>query len=1063
MSAQFFAQPILNSPYEYPKRHWRLDESGQPTQTIDEGRRAASFVTPIPKPSKQSSAAQQSLALDAVSDDSQQYDTTGNVNEMRRRVDAWRAIPNPKDWGVTPETARLLQHWRSHNFGDIRPFFCQVEAAETMIWLTEVAPKTQYGRRLRDMLANASNDANPDLLRCALKLATGAGKTTVMAMIIAWQTVNAIRRPASNLFTSGFLVVTPGITIRDRLRVLQPNDPDNYYANRELLPPDMLRDIAKAKIVITNYHAFKPRERLNVAKASRRLLQGRRGGEPDTLETEGQMIRRVMPDLMGMRRVMALNDEGHHCYRAKAGGDEEPPLMGDDKHEATKNNESARVWISGLEAVHRNIGVSQVVDLSATPFFLRGSGYAEGTLFPWTVCDFSLMDAIECGIVKLPRVPVSENIPGGDMPMYRALWEHIRSKMPRRGRGNNPNLDPRSIPNELRTALNVLYGHYAKTHAQWEQAGIPTPPCFAIVCNNTATSKLVYDYVSGFERKLADGSTTFVKGELELFSNFNEHGNPHPLPRALLIDSEQLESGDALDKNFRKIASAEIERFRKDIVARTGDRAQADSITDQDLLREVMNTVGKEGRLGAGIRCVVSVSMLTEGWDANNVTHILGVRAFGTQLLCEQVIGRALRRQSYEINDDGLFDVEYADVLGVPFDFTAQPVDVTPQIPRRATQVRAISPDRDHLEIRFPRVTGYRVDPPRENLTAHFTEDSKLTLSPELVGPTRTQNQGIVGEGVELNLEHLKETRQSTLLMTLTKHLIQSKYQDRDDIFPSHLYGQMRLIVKRWLDEYLTCVGGTDRWQLMYPELADMACERIDAAIVRAHYDDRKVIAALDPFNPWGSTAFVNFATTRQLVWHTDAQKCHLNLAVLDSHWEGEFCRVVERHPKTLAYVKNHNLGLEIPYSIGGIPRSYIPDFIVQIDDKRGADNPLNLIVEVKGYRREDAKAKHDAMATYWIPAVNALAEYGRWAFAEFTNADDMQDAYGRLVSAAITKSKVAESIAANPSVGTLADYLRPYIGRIHDSNMSARDIDKVFTEVLNEKFARHLKANDPD
>ena len=1053
MNTKFFDRPILNSPYEMPKRHWRLDESGKPTQTIDAGRRASSFITPIPTPSKQSSDAQQTLALDPISDDDRQYDATGIVNEVRRRVDAWRGIPNPKDWGVTHETARLLQHWRSHNFGGVRPFFCQLEAAETLIWLTEVAPGTRDGQRLREYLANSSRDANPDLLRCALKLATGAGKTTVMAMIIAWQTVNAIRRPASALFTSGFLVITPGVTIRDRLRVLQPNDPDNYYSNRELLPPDMLRDIYKAKIVIANYHAFIRRERLNVARAGRRLLQGRRGGELDTMETEGQMLRRVMPDLMGMRHILALNDEGHHCYREKAGDAEEATLTGDDRREAAKNNESARVWISGLEAVNRGIGISRVIDLSATPFFLRGSGYAEGTLFPWTICDFSLMDAIECGIVKLPRVPVSDNIPGSDMPRYRALWEHIRAKMPRQGRVNAGKLDPLSIPVELQTALQALYGHYAKTYAQWQQAGMPTPPCFAIVCNNTAASKLVYDYISGFERHHSDGATSLENGRLPLFRNYDEHGKPYPLPRTLLIDSEQLESGDALDKNFRTIAAAEIERFRGDIVARTGDRAQADNITDQDLLREVMNTVGKEGRLGANIRCVVSVSMLTEGWDANNVTHILGVRAFGTQLLCEQVIGRALRRQSYETNADGLLDVEYADVLGVPFDFTAEPVDVAPQTPRRATQVTAVSPDRDHLEIRFPRVAGYRVAPPREEIRAAFTNASRLELNPDLVGPTITRNEGIIGEGVDLTLDHLDQMRQSTLLMELTRHLIQSKWQARDDEFPSHLYGQARLIVKRWLDKYLTCAGGAYPAQLMYRELGDMACERIHAAIIRAHHSESKVFAALDPFNPWGSTAFVNF-TTRALTWRADPRKCHLNLAVLDSHWEGEFCRVVERHPKTLAYVKNHNLGLEVPYTIGGVPRLYIPDFIVQVDDKRGENNPLNLIVEIKGYRRHDVDAKKDAMQTYWIPGVNALRDYGRWAFAEFTDANDMQAAYGRLISAAIAAAKPPR---------TMLDKLRPYIGVIHDSTMSARNIDKEFAEILDQKRARRWKANDPD
>ena len=407
----------------------------------------------------------------------------------------------------------------------------------------------------------------------------------------------------------------------------------------------MLRHLERAKIVITNYHAFMLRERLELSKGGRALLQGS-GPDLATRETEGQMLQRVMPELMSMKRILALNDEAHHCYREKpAGDDEEGPLKGDDRKEADKNREAARVWISGLDAVQRRLGLQRVIDLSATPFFLRGSGYAEGTLFPWTASDFSLMDAIESGIVKLPRVPVADNIPGGEMPKFRNLWEHIRSKMPKKGRGKAGGLDPLSLPLQLQTALEALYGHYEETFELWAKAGIEVPPCFIVVCNNTSTSKLVHDFIAGFEREKEDGSTSLVNGRLALFRNFDEHGNPLARPRTLLIDSEQLDSGEALDKNFRAAAGDEIERFRREIVARTGDRRQAETLSDQDLLRVAMNTVGRPDALGGSIRCVVSVSMLTEGWDARTVTHVLGVRAFGTQLLCEQVIGRALRRQ----------------------------------------------------------------------------------------------------------------------------------------------------------------------------------------------------------------------------------------------------------------------------------------------------------------------------------------------------------------------------------------------------------------------------------
>ena len=1008
MDNPFFERPVLNSPYQYPKRHWELDETGQPTQRIVETRRPAEFITPIPKPKKQKGSKTQAEIIfnegRDLSTEKQQYEHTAIINAVRQQVDQWRNLPDPNQWLVTPDTARLLRHWRHHQFTGIRPFFCQVEALETAIWLIEVAPQAgRVGKRFLEHLTNTNHEANPGLSRLALKLATGAGKTTVMAMLIAWQTINAVRRPQSSRFTRGFLVVTPGITIRDRLRVLQPNDPDSYYQSRELVPSDMLPDLEKAKIVITNFHAFKRRDRLPLSKGGRSLLQGR-GKSLKTLETEGQMLQRVMPELMGVRKVLVLNDEAHHCYREKPGEKEEDTLKGDDRKEAEKNREAARLWISGLETVGKKLGINRVIDLSATPFFLRGSGYVEGTLFHWTMNDFSLMDAIECGIVKLPRVPVADNIPGGDTPKFRNLWEHIRARMPRKGRGKAKSLDPLSLPVELQTALEALYGHYRKTFDLWEQAGLTVRPCFILVCNNTSTSKLVYDYISGFRRENDDGSTSFQNGRLELFRNFDEYGNQYPRPRTLLIDSEQLESGDALDRDFRKMAADEINRFRREIIERTGDRRQAEKISDQDLLREVMNTVGKPGRLGDSIRCVVSVSMLTEGWDANTVTHVLGVRAFGTQLLCEQVVGRALRRQSYDLNEDGLFDVEYADVLGIPFDFTAKPVVVKPKPPREAIQVRAVRPERDALEIRFPRVAGYRVELPQERLKAEFNQDSELQLTPDLVGPSITRNQGIIGEGVDLNLVHTNDLRPSTLLFHLTHRLLDTKWRDPGEEPKLHLFGQLKRITKQWLEGCLVCKGGTYPAQLMYQELADMACERITAAITRAEIGSRPVKAVLDPYNPVGSTVHVNFNTTKTSRWQTDARRCHINWVILDSDWEAEFCRVAESHPRVKAYVKNHNLGLEVPYRYGSETRTYLPDFIVLVGDGHGDDDLLHLIVEIKGYRREDAKEKKATMDTYWVPGVNNHGRYGRWAFAEFTDVYAMQSDFEAKVEAAFNQ-----------------------------------------------------------
>lgn len=585
MSDQFFEKPILNSPYHRPTKHWELDKNGLPTQKIIAQRRPASFITPIPQPRKQKAVQQ---TLDVFDTHSKNGELSLFINSIRDKVDQWRNLPDNNDWKVSPTTRELLTYWRHHKFENFRPFFCQLEAVETAIWLAEVAPKgDKKDKGFLEALKQSNLEANPEIFRIALKLATGAGKTTVMAMLIAWQTLNAIRYPKSNQFTTGFLIITPGITIRDRLQILQPNHPENYYQYRELVPSKLLGDIGRAKIVITNYHAFKLREKVDISKGTRALTEGKTGEKLKTLETEADMIKRVMSSLKGIKNLLVINDEAHHCYRSKPDEDEINDLKGEEKEEAKKNNEAARLWISGIEAVKRQLGVKTVYDLSATPFFLRGSGYDEGTLFPWVVSDFSLMDAIECGIVKLPRVPVADNLPGGEMPKYRKLWETIRSSMPKKGRGKAGELDPLSLPSELRTALDALYGHYEKTYQQWEEAGIDVPPVFIVVCNNTSTSDLVYKLISGFHRKTEIGEKgSFHQGRLALFRNYDDLGDRLSRPRTLLIDSTQLESGDALEGNFRAIAAEEIEAFKREMRQR-GKVQEAEKVTDQDLLREI--------------------------------------------------------------------------------------------------------------------------------------------------------------------------------------------------------------------------------------------------------------------------------------------------------------------------------------------------------------------------------------------------------------------------------------------------------------------------------------------
>ena len=401
-----------------------------------------------------------------------------------------------------------------------------------------------------------------------------------------------------------------------------------------------------------------------------------------------------------------------------------------------------------------------------------------------------------------------------------------------------------------------------------------------------------------------------------------------------------------------------------------------------------MNTVGRKGQLGEGIRCVVSVSMLTEGWDANTVTHVLGIRAFGTQLLCEQVIGRALRRQSYQLQtdgpDSGKFKVEYADVLGIPFDFTAQPVISKPSPPENMERVHAISPARDMSEIRYPRVEGYRTELPSERLSASFSEDSTLELTPELVGATETLNSGIIGESADLTIEHLADTRAATIHLKLAEWIVKRRMTNAGDRPNVGLIIQAKSIVRAWMADHLVLAGGTQPAQLLYYNIADRVADRIMNAVTRGQEGGGRVIAMLDPYNREGSTRHVSFMTSKDR--YETGERCHINYAVIDSDWEAEFCRIADKHPRVLAWVKNHNMGFEVPYSAGGEARRYRPDFILRIDDGRGDESPLNLVVEIKGARDEDDKDKAETMRTLWVPGVNALGEHGRWGFAEFTD-----------------------------------------------------------------------------
>lgn len=991
MTDTIIENPIINAPFEEPRRHFRFDEAGITNEVI-EHRRVSSYFMPIAKARKRST--QLAFETEWTRD---RIEKNREINRIRERVGLWRKGGYP---GVAPMTRRLLEYW-THPERDKRLFFCQIEALETVIYLTECARK--FGDAWMENFLRAANDgSNPGLDRIAFKMATGSGKTVVMAMLIAWHALNKLENPQDAKFTDTFLVIAPGITIRDRLRVLLPSDPGNYYRERDLIPPDRMERLAQAKILITNFHAFRQRELFEGARLTRQIAK-KHAAEDAFTETPEQMVRRVCRELGSKKNIIVINDEAHHCYRRRPEGEDEK-FTRDEAREARQREEEARIWVSGIAAVKKKIGVKAMYDLSATPFFLQGSGWPEGTLFPWVVSDFSLIDAIECGIVKVPRVPVADDSMQGAQPTYRDLWSRIREDLPKKGRGTEGVSGEPKLPAELQGAIHSLYSNYEKAYQGWRQnaeaiARGLTPPVFIVVCNNTNVSKLVFDYIAGWEKALPDGTTIPVPGALAIFSNSRD-GTWLARPNTILVDSEQLESGDSMSPDFKKIAAHQIEDFKTEYRARFPGR-DAENLTDEDILREVMNTVSKTGKLGEHVKCVVSVSMLTEGWDAQTVTHILGVRAFGTQLLCEQVVGRGLRRMSYaaekrliDVNGRKIeiesFAPEYAEVYGVPFSFIPCSGSTTDPRPGPIpTRVRALD-ERLALEIRFPRLVGYRFDLPAEKLTAHFGAQAHMDLSTADI-PTTVENAPIVGESSIHTLDDLKHHRNAEIAFRLAKLTYEKYFCDEEHGERPWLYPQILQIAKAWLSSYVTCKDNAFPQLLLLHELAQDAADKIYQAIVRGSAQDATLKPIPRPYDTWGSSRLVDFDTTRP-VYVTNPAKCHLSHVVADTaSWEQKAAHALEAMDEVLAYAKNQHLGFAIPYTMNGESRQYLPDFLVQLDDGHGADDPLMLILEVSGEARKDKAVKAETARTLWIPAVNNHGGMGRWRYLEITDPWDMQ------------------------------------------------------------------------
>jgi type III restriction enzyme len=971
--------PILNSPYTQPDRYYEVGPKG-PTGEIRLGRRPSESFIPIAM-SKKGKDAQGEFDFDATGE---RRERNTLINDLRCDVERWRR--GGQYPGVTPISRKLLQHWGDPQ-RENRVLFCQREAAETAIFLTEVAGRkgaTDWRQRLEP-----ENEAhNSGLPRIALKMATGAGKTVVMAMLIAWQTLNKVQAPRDVRFTNRFLIVTPGITIKDRLRVLLPEDVENYYGLRDLIPADLKGGLDHARIVITNYHAFQlkdAKEIRNVARNTRLLLKGDRTVDPFK-ESPQAMVTRVLRDLGGVGRdkqqIVVLNDESHHCYqdRLVTSGDK---LSAEEKDA----NAEARVWFKGLQAVAKNVGIKQIYDLSATPYYLSGSGYNEGHLFPWTVSDFSLMDAIESGIVKVPRTPVDDDA-DHDLVTYLRLWDFIGDQLPKRAAKTK--VDNWIPPPELEGALRSLNRSYAKAFAHWDstlQQHGETPPVFIVVCPNTVVSKLVYDWIAGEEVEVDGELIAHKPGNLELLSNVVD-GAPLARPRTILIDSAQLESGEGMKADFKQAAAAEIAAFKSEYRLRNPG-ADIEKITDDELLREVMNTVGKKGKLGEQVRCVVSVSMLTEGWDANTVTHILGVRAFRSQLLCEQVVGRGLRRRSYAVNPDtDCFEAEYANVYGIPFQFIpSDKAAADPKPPNPVTEVRAVE-GREHLRITFPKLDGYRVEMPDEPIVLDPDDSPPFEIGPNTV-PRWVEMQGVVGEQ-EREGGDGRHYRRQEVAFALAKRIMDTEFNIGEDRQPWR-FPELVRISNQWLDQCVTIATGFDLGYLMtITEAQAHASEAIWNAVVRQIGNRRtRLRPMLNRFDSEGSTGEVDFQTRKATVPTDKSEVSHVTLDGKDGNtWEQLLAAELELSRDVEAYVKNDHLGFTIPYIHKGRTHSYIPDFLVRLK-RRGSDDAVRtLIVEVSGSQKSPGPttAKAETARNSWCVAVNNHGGFGRWGYTEMTN-----------------------------------------------------------------------------
>jgi len=1021
------SNPVLNNPYEEPALHYATSESGElDYSNIQKGRRIFTpdiNVIPIKQGDQKD--------IFTINDFEEEYGTLV-VNLIRKEMKKWR---DENYLNTTRVTRELLNYWfnNSERHATKKLFFAQREAIETAIWLNEVADKSNSGQHILNEINKAQREVSSEhcqqLPRIAFKMATGAGKTVVMGALIVYHFFNRQEYRSDTRFADYFLIVAPGITIKDRLNVLKVDKKSkirgnrtDYYAVRDLVPPalDYMIEQINSRLVITNYHQFEPR---TLQGNKRSPMDGKitgfdSNGKPikqEAKEDYNQVIKRVMRNFKQGTRLLILNDEAHHCYLPKS----------KEKTPDTEADENARaaVWFTGISEISKRFKLAGVYDLSATPYYLQGSGYQAYTLFGWVVSDFGLIEAIESGLVKIPFLPESDNTQALDMPVLRNLYDHVRDDLPRKGKrrkkhdakqeGHTYTEEPPQLPVIVKGALDQFYNHYVEYSSNIRKKGeesvnlFTRPPVFIIVCNNTSVSKEVYKFIAGYEYSDENGESYVMAGNYDLFSNYDQYNKLKKKAPTLIIDSDALEDGDQINDEFKTIFASEIEEFKREYASIYG-QGSAEKITDAEILREVVNTVGQPGKLGGHIRCVVSVSMLTEGWDANTVTHIMGLRAFGSQLLCEQVAGRALRRMNYNLQgydkegnptEDGRkiatwkFPPEYAHIIGVPFKFfkggSTQPVD-----PPDYTKIQAI-PDREsEFEITFPNVTGYRIEYQEDEIKYDFSDLENYELDFSKF-PLETEMGSAFSPDVEkLKIKSVLEKREQEMHYLITRALLRFHFSDDDNNPQIQKFNRLKEIVKVWYDSKvkLLNVADPEYKKLLYFDDPKKIADHI-ARGINTHINTSEFIKPVfNYYNRFGSSKYVNGLTSKEVY---QGRKSHVNYVAMDSGWEGICAKTLDELDNVVCYVKNQFLGFAIPYIKDGRDREYFTDFIARV--KKSDGSIVNLMIEISGMNKDKVE-KRWYVENRWIPAVNSLCDkfnYDTWHFIEIAN--DIRDIKNQL------------------------------------------------------------------